>query len=76
MKHPHPGDASAQSYWAAVRQADQAVDVTLAGIRAKEAASELTVVESANLRIAVLEQHLVQLEQLRLEHLGTEDTQS
>jgi len=72
-RDPQPGDAGARSYWAAVRQADRNVDAEIEAVRVKENAGELTVVESAEARIRILEAHLGELARLRREYLGAAD---
>jgi hypothetical protein len=49
---------------------DRLLDGRLAGIRAREAAGEITTREAANERVAALELHIEAVKALREEHFG------
>jgi hypothetical protein len=51
---------------------DHFLDDKLAGIRALEAAGDITVREGADLRVAALEHHLAAVRLLRAEYFGPE----
>ena len=66
-----PGDTPAKSTYAeeATIQ-DQLLDGKLAGIRAREAAGDYTVLEAATARVDALEHHIAAVRALRIEHFG------
>ncbi len=60
------------AYYAAMREADEALQDALAAIRAEEDARRITPVEAAAERVGVLERHLAECRRLRRELLGGE----
>ena len=60
----------ANAYFAAMHDADEALDDALAAIRAEENAHRITPAEAAAERIGLLERHLALCQQARLDHLG------
>lgn len=58
------------AYYAAMREADEALQDALAAIRAEEAAGRITPVEAASERVGLLERHLAEVQRLRRELLG------
>ena len=60
----------ANAYFAAMRDADEALDDALAAIRAQEAEHRITPAEAAAERCDLLESHIAECRRLRRELLG------
>jgi len=58
------------AYYQAVSAADQRLEQALAGLRDRQYAGEVTPVEAAQERIALLEAHLAECQAIRRQHLG------
>jgi hypothetical protein len=58
------------AYYAAVSAADERLARALAGLRRREDAGEVTVVEALHERARLLEEHLAECRAIRREHLG------
>jgi hypothetical protein len=65
-----PGDTPASTYAEEAAIQDQLLDGKLAGIRAREAAGDITVREAADMRVQALEHHIQCVRALREEHFG------
>jgi len=58
------------AYYAAIRDADDALEDALSHIRAREDDHEISPAEALAERADLLERHLAECQKLRLEHLG------
>ena len=65
-----PGDTPASTYAEQAAAQDKFLDEKLAGIRAHEAAGDVTVREAADLRVEALEHHIQCVRNLREEYFG------
>ena len=59
-------------YFAAMREADEALQDALAAIRAETDAGRITPAEAAAERVGLLERHLAEVERLRRDLMGGE----
>lgn len=69
----HDDTPRQESYYDQAKAADEALDATLADIRAREDAGELTPAESVRLRIDAMEHHAGVLRVLKATYLGEEE---
>ena len=69
MQNPSTDDKHS-AYYDAVSQADADLEDALSHVRADEAAERITPAEAAAERVGLLERHLAECQQARVEHLG------
>ncbi len=60
------------AYQEAAEQLDRKLDRDLAALRARQDSGDVTTRQAADLRVAILTEHLSALAQLRVEHFGTD----
>jgi hypothetical protein len=61
------------AYQEAANQLDRKLDHDLAALRARQDAGEVSIRQAADLRVAILSEHLAALAALRVEHFGDID---
>jgi hypothetical protein len=65
-----PPTTSWRAYFAAMRDADQALDDALGHVRAEQDAGRISAIEACAERVGLLERHLAECRRLRVELLG------
>jgi len=61
------------AYQEAANQLDRKLDQDLAALRARQDAGDVSIRQAADLRVAILREHLAALAALRVEHFGDID---
>jgi hypothetical protein len=61
------------AYTEAAAQLDAQLDRNLATLRQRQEADEISVRQAADLRVAILTEHVAALAALRVEHFGNDD---